>query len=135
MQPLSWWRRSARRIRESRLSLSPPPPRRNPLALRRRERRRCKGRVTDVPPAVPVSPDNAFAALRQFVRKRAAVERCEMCSRELAQQHEHLVELAAQKLICACDACVILFDGQSGAKYKRVPQRVLFLKDFKLSDG
>ncbi len=88
-----------------------------------------------MPPAVPVSPDNAFAALRQFARKRAAVERCEMCSRELAHQHEHLVELAAQKLICACDACVILFDGQSGSKYKRVPQRVLFLKDFKLSDG
>jgi hypothetical protein len=88
-----------------------------------------------MPPAVPVSPDNAFAALRQFARKRAAVERCEMCSRELAHHHEHLVELAAQKLICACDACVILFDGQSGSKYKRVPQRVLFLKDFKLSDG
>ena len=88
-----------------------------------------------MPPAVPASPDNAFAVLRQFARKRAAVERCEMCSRELARHHEHLVELAAQKLICACDACVILFDGQTGSKYKRVPQRVLFLKDFKLSDG
>jgi hypothetical protein len=78
---------------------------------------------------------SAFAALRQFARKRTAVERCEMCSRELAPEHEHLVEPANRKLICACGACAILFVGQAGTKYKRVPRQVLFLQDFQLTDG
>jgi hypothetical protein len=84
---------------------------------------------------LPSQQDNAFVALRQFARKRAAVERCEMCSRELAHEHEHLVEPANRKLICACGACAILFEGQAGTKYKRVPRRVLFLQDFQLTDG
>ncbi len=78
---------------------------------------------------------NAFAALQKFARKRSAVERCEMCSRELAPEHEHLVEPANRRLICACQACAILFDGQSGTKYKRVPRTVSFLRDFQLSDA
>jgi hypothetical protein len=78
---------------------------------------------------------NAFAALRQFARRRSAAERCEMCSRELLPEHEHLVEPANQRLMCACDACAILFDGQAGSKYKRVPRTAYFLNDFVLSDG
>ena len=58
-----------------------------------------------------------------------------MCSRELAAEHEHLVEPANRKLICACGACAILFEGQSGTKYKRVPREVLFLRDFQLTDA
>jgi hypothetical protein len=84
---------------------------------------------------LPSQQESAFAALRQFARKRAAVERCEMCSRELAPEHDHLVEPANRKLICACGACAILFEGQAGTKYKRVPRRVLFLQDFQLTDG
>jgi hypothetical protein len=56
-----------------------------------------------------------------------------MCARELGAEHDHLVEPANRKLICACQACAILFDGQS-EKYKRVPRRVLFLQEFQLSD-
>jgi hypothetical protein len=57
-----------------------------------------------------------------------------MCSRELSTDHQHLLEPAARKLICACDACAILFSGHSGAKYKRVPRRVRFLRDFQMTD-
>jgi hypothetical protein len=88
-----------------------------------------------MPPALPPQQESAFAALRQFARKRTAAERCEMCSRELAPEHEHLVEPASRKLICSCAACAILFDGRSGTKYKRVPRRVVFLRDFQLTDG
>jgi hypothetical protein len=94
-----------------------------------------KGAVTEMPAAHPSQPESAFAALRQFTRQRSATERCEMCSRELAPEHQHLVEPANRKLICSCDACAILFEGQSGTKYKRVPRRVLFLQDFQLTDG
>jgi hypothetical protein len=86
-------------------------------------------------PALPSLQESAFATLRQFARKRAPVERCEMCSRELAPEHQHLVEPTTRKLICACEACAILFDGKSGTKYKRVPRRVQFLADFQLSDA
>jgi hypothetical protein len=85
--------------------------------------------------ALAPQPDGAFAVLRQFARKRTAAERCEMCSRELPSEHEHLVEPANRKLICACSACAFLFEGQSSTKYKRVPRRVLFLRDFQLTDG
>jgi hypothetical protein len=79
--------------------------------------------------------DHAFAALRQFARKRKAAERCEMCSLELGAEHEHLVEPVNRRLICACQACAILFEGQTGTKFKRVPREVLFLRDFQLSDA
>jgi len=88
-----------------------------------------------MPSALPPQQDSAFAALRQFARKRAPVERCEMCSLGLPPEHEHLVEPLYRKLICACDACAILFEGQSGTKFKRVPRRVLFLRDFQLTDA
>ena len=88
-----------------------------------------------MPPAFPLQQDSAFATLRQFARKRAVVERCEMCSQSLAPAHEHLVEPANRRLICACGACAILFEGQSGTKYKRVPRRVVFLKDFQMTDA
>ncbi|MGB8507500.1 MAG: DUF5947 family protein [Pyrinomonadaceae bacterium] len=77
-----------------------------------------------------------LAALRRFVRPRSSlVERCEMCSAELAAEHQHLVEPASRQLSCACEACAILFSGQTGTKYKRVPRRIRALPDFELTDG
>jgi hypothetical protein len=80
-------------------------------------------------------PESAFATLRQFARRQAIVERCELCHRELVPEHEHLVEPKARKLICACDACAILFEAQHGTRYKRVPRHVFFLRDFQLTDA
>jgi len=78
---------------------------------------------------------NAFAALRQFARKRKPAERCELCSLELGREHPHLIELAARKLVCACDACALLFDGRSDGRYKRVSRRVRALNNVHLSDA
>jgi hypothetical protein len=88
-----------------------------------------------MPSALPLQQDKAFATLRQLARKRTATERCEMCSRELPDEHEHLVEPAKRRLICACGACAILFEGQAGAKFKRVPRQVRLLRDFHLTDA
>ncbi len=77
-----------------------------------------------------------LAALRRFVRPRAAaVERCELCSAELPAEHQHLVEPSTRQLNCACEACAILFSGQAGTKYKRVPRRIRSLPNFRLTDG
>jgi len=73
--------------------------------------------------------------LRRFVRPRTPVENCDMCSVQLQPQHPHLVELATRRLLCACQACAILFSGQAETKFRRVPQRVRHLTDFQMTDA
>jgi hypothetical protein len=75
-----------------------------------------------------------LASLRRFAQPRAARERCELCSVELGPDHAHLVEPASRRLLCACDACSILFSARESVKYRRVPRRVERLADFRLSD-
>jgi hypothetical protein len=58
-----------------------------------------------------------------------------MCSVELNPRHAHLVEPASRKLSCACQACAILFSNSAGQKYKRVPERVVWLPNFQISDA
>ena len=80
--------------------------------------------------------DSPFAVLRRFVRQRAVVaERCELCSTELGAEHEHLVDLTTRQLTCACQACAILFSGKANPRYRRVPRRILYLRDFQLTDA
>ena len=77
-----------------------------------------------------------FDVLKRFVRARSVPsERCDMCSVELGPGHPHLVEPATRRLICACQACAILFSGVAETKYRRVPQRVRYLSDFQLTDA
>jgi hypothetical protein len=80
-------------------------------------------------------PNRAFASLRKLARGSAPVERCELCSSALAPSHQHLIELARRRLVCACDACAVLFSSQDSPKYKRVPRRVRYLNDFQMTDG
>lgn len=75
-----------------------------------------------------------WAVLRQFVRPRPPVERCELCGLGLAAEHPHLLESATRQLHCCCDACSILFSGQHEARFRRVPSRAESLDDFLLSD-
>jgi len=78
---------------------------------------------------------NNFDLLRRFVRERpVAAERCDLCSVELGPDHAHLVEPATRRLICACQACAILFSGGAETKYRRVPDRVQYLPNFHLTD-
>lgn len=81
-------------------------------------------------------PDKSeyLKALRQFVRPRVAAERCDLCSLELAAEHPHLLEPASRKIHCSCDACAILFSNQVDGRYKRVPWRGTYLRDFRLTD-
>jgi Family of unknown function (DUF5947) len=83
--------------------------------------------------------EEALGVLRQFrgVRRFAQrdVEHCEFCSAELHHEHPHLVELASRQLLCACDACALLFDGKEQSKYKRVSRRVLSLSSVEITEG
>ena len=58
-----------------------------------------------------------------------------MCSAELTPDHEHLVEPANRQMVCACQACAILFSGTANKKYRRVPRRIVYLKNFQLTEA
>jgi hypothetical protein len=81
-----------------------------------------------------------LGALRRFMREReqvrAPIEHCELCSEMIAANHYHLLDLSSHTVLCACQACSVLFNGQgAGAgKYRLVPRRYLALPDFQMSD-
>ncbi len=77
---------------------------------------------------------SALASLRRFVRPRPAPDRCELCALALPPEHDHLVEVAGRRLVCACGACAILFGGSATLKYRRVPRGGAFLPDFRMTD-
>ena len=83
--------------------------------------------------------EQAFSVLRQFTRNRSAasrsVEHCELCSAGLHHEHPHLVEVASRHILCACDACAMLFDGMEKSKYKRVSRNAQYLTNFAMTDG
>jgi hypothetical protein len=78
--------------------------------------------------------EQSFTALRRFIRPRTAVERCDLCSLEVAPEHPHLFEPKTRQLQCACDACAILFSSRGDGRYARVPRRSTFMPGFRLTD-
>ncbi len=67
----------------------------------------------------------SLAKLASPARPAAAEARCELCSSPLAERHRHVVELGRRGVLCACHACALLFaNGDGGARYKTVPERV-----------
>jgi Family of unknown function (DUF5947) len=76
-----------------------------------------------------------LASLQQFVRKpRERVESCELCAKALVPAHSHLLELDTRRVTCACDACAILFNGNTRQRYRRIPRDVYRLENFTLDD-
>ena len=79
-------------------------------------------------------------ALRQFAKKRepsrAPAEHCELCSEVIPEDHRHLLDLNNQALLCACQACSLLFSeqGAGSGKYRLIPRRYLSLPDFHMTD-
>jgi hypothetical protein len=64
-------------------------------------------------------------------------ERCELCNAPLDPRHRHLLDLRSRELMCACQACSLLFDrgAAGGGHFKLVPDRVMRLDEFELSDA
>lgn len=86
------------------------------------------------------APPTPIGALRSFAQKRkqeqGQVERCELCSEVIPSSHSHLLNLSSRALVCACQACSLLFSeqGAGAGKYKLVPRRYLALTDFHMAD-
>ncbi len=82
------------------------------------------------------NPARALATLRQFVRRPQikGEEKCELCAKRLGEPHEHVLELAKRRVLCACEPCAILFSNQTAARYRRVPHAVRRLRGFFIDD-
>jgi hypothetical protein len=83
---------------------------------------------------------SAFATLRQFTARNVTGdpeprEHCDLCDAALPAQHRHLIDPVSRRLICACQACSLLFPRGSDTKYKSVPRTVRSFENFRLTDG
>src|SRR5262245_44601659 len=81
------------------------------------------------------APNGSFAALRRFASARTAIERCDFCGAELDELHQQLIEPEGRRLVCVCGACAVLLGSQGETAYRRVPLRIRYLPDFRMSDG
>jgi hypothetical protein len=62
----------------------------------------------------------------------AEVERCAFCGTALKEDHRHLVDRKAMKFMCTCEMCLITLSEST--KYTPIPQRILPLPDFIMTD-
>ncbi len=77
----------------------------------------------------------SLATLQRFVRKpREKAEYCELCATQIPPQHQHLLELEKREVVCACEACAILFDGNARQRYRRIPRDAQRLRNFTMED-
>lgn len=77
---------------------------------------------------------DVLARIRATKRSaQPAGDRCEMCAEPIADEHQHVVNVAARQLMCTCRGCYLLFcDPQAKLRYRAVPQRYLTFGDFTL---
>jgi len=81
------------------------------------------------------APVRGLAALRRLSERRPPEERCELCSARVAETHQHLVDPERRRLLCACEACAILFaHAGTATRYRRVPRDIRQLAGFKIDD-
>ena len=92
---------------------------------------------------------SAFSALRRFAREEsekkeateaaAQEEYCDLCGQTIPPdpEHRHLMEVSTREIMCVCRPCSILFDSEAASKgrYRIVPERLLNLEDFEMSDA
>lgn len=81
------------------------------------------------------STARALAALRRLASRPPEPERCALCANTLADEHPHLVDPQNRRLLCACQACSILFDDAGVTRYMRVPRDVHALPGMHVDDG
>jgi hypothetical protein len=85
-------------------------------------------------------PGASFAELQKLLRKRPAAppgERCDYCAVPLPQEHGHLVDLKARRILCACRPCYLVFEPEGAAqgRYKTVPTRYERVPGFAVDDA
>lgn len=84
-----------------------------------------------------MSAGNAYDVLARIravrTAPRPAGEACEMCAEQIADEHQHVVNVEGRQLMCVCRGCYLLFtDPHAALRYRAVPDRYLAFPDFAL---
>jgi hypothetical protein len=66
----------------------------------------------------------ALERYAKLVRRAREGARCEVCAVAIGDEHRHVVDCKARKLLCACSACSIAFGGPHPTRFRTVPDRV-----------
>jgi hypothetical protein len=90
-----------------------------------------------IPRVAPLLPTGAYDVLARIRAAEPSAqllgERCEMCAEPISDEHQHVVNIAARQLMCACRGCYLLFaDTHAKLRYRAVPDRYLTFSDFTL---
>lgn len=84
------------------------------------------------------TPKLARLARQAAIERDEVLEQCELCGEPIPPEHRHLLDVSSQELLCACQACRLLFErpaaGAGGAHYRLVPDRRLRLDDFEMDE-
>jgi hypothetical protein len=76
---------------------------------------------------------DVLARIRATKAPQSVGERCEMCSEDIADEHQHVVNVEGRQLMCVCRGCYLLFtDGTAQLRYRSVPDRYLHFPDLAL---
>lgn len=79
------------------------------------------------------SPYDVLSRITSRRQPEPAGERCEMCAESIADEHQHVVNVAGRQLMCVCRGCYLLFtDEHAELRYRAVPDRYLSFPDFAL---
>lgn len=72
-----------------------------------------------------------LGALRRISRPEPVPEHCELCHTALAGEHPHLLQRSNRRIVCACQACAILFSHRDPNRpFLRIPRDACRLSGF-----
>lgn len=82
---------------------------------------------------------SSFSTLRRLAQSgtRSTQEHCDLCAAPIEPEHYHILNLPTREVLCACQACKILFDRPvaGGGTRRLIPDRYLALTDFDMSEA
>jgi hypothetical protein len=59
---------------------------------------------------------------RAGARRSQAAQRCGLCAAVVPDDHRHLLDVAKGEALCACPACILLFDRDAAGRYLLIPK-------------
>ncbi len=77
-----------------------------------------------------------LGALRSISRRGVVREYCELCHTILGSEHQHLLQRSDRQILCACEACVVLFSHRTHERaFLRIPCDARRLSGFAITDA